>query len=55
MTRRAATGFLLAATVVAILAPNTRRSEPAFDEEPFSTWPHGVRGEFVWNSCERTI
>jgi hypothetical protein len=27
-------GFVLAATVVASLAPNTRRSEPAIEEEP---------------------
>jgi fucose permease len=30
----AGAAFVLAATVVAILAPNTRRSEPAIEEEP---------------------
>ena len=27
-------GFVLAATIVAILAPNARQSEPAIEEEP---------------------
>jgi hypothetical protein len=30
----AGAGFVLAATVVAIVAPNTRQSEPAIEEEP---------------------